>query len=267
MRLFKANRHRRWQQDLSAYIDGRLEPRKQRALEVHLAECASCQQEMEALRGVVALLHRVREVPVPRSFALSQAPTRTMWWATLHAAPLRYATAAAALLLLAVAVGDLVTGQPTIFAPEATPATERRGVQAPEEPSDETIITAAAPTSGETAIPAVTPTPQPRPTAAADETEEAMREPSLLTTAPVPGAEETAVPAVTPTPQPKIVAAPEKTEEIMRETALPEPALEEPRTTDAFFLWAEVALGVILAVLAALVTIQWWLGRRKRVWH
>ena len=226
MRLFKANRHRRWQQDLSAYIDGRLEPRKQRALEVHLAECAACQQELESLRGVIALLHRVREVPVPRSFALSQAPTRTMWWATLHAAPLRYATAAAALLLLAVAVGDLVTGQPTIFGPEATPATERRGVQAPEEPSDETIFTAAAPATGETAVP-----------------------------------------AVTPTPQPKIVAAPEKTEEAMRETALPEPAPEEPRTTDVFFLWAGVALAVILALLAALVTIQWWLGRRKRVWH
>ena len=226
MRLIKGDKHRRWQQDLSAYIDGQLEPREQRALEAHLAECASCQDELEALRGVVALLHRVPQVRVPRSFALSEAPVRGTWWSTGYTAPLRYATAAAALLLLAVAVGDLVTGQPTTIVPEAAPAAERRGDQAPEGPLDETVFMA-----------------------------------------PAPAAERTAVPEAALTPQPVGAGAPEKAEADMTETALAAPAPEELRTEDTLFrwVWVEVALGMLLAVLAALVATQWWLGRRRRV--
>ncbi|MFC1935415.1 anti-sigma factor family protein [Chloroflexota bacterium] len=226
MRLFKSHRHRRWQQDVSAYIDGRLEPHKQQALEMHLAECVSCREEMEALRGVVTLLHRLPQVPVPRSFALSEAPVRRMGWGILYAAPLRYATAAAALLLLAIAVGDLVTDQPTAIAPDAAPAAERREEQAPDEALDKTAFTAESPTG-----------------------------------------EGIAVPAVTPTPQPVGAGTPEKAGEDMTETALAAPAPEELRTEDTLFrwVWVEVALGVLLAVLAVLVATQWWLGRRRRV--
>ena len=141
MRLFIGNKHRRWQQDLSAYLDGQLEPHKREALESHLIQCASCQEELEALRGVVALLHRVPQVPVPRSFTLSQAPARRVWLSAGYAAPLRYATAAAALLLLAVAIGDLVTGQPSVTAPEALPSAEYQEDSA----VDEAARTTAAP--------------------------------------------------------------------------------------------------------------------------
>ena len=49
MRLFQRDRHRR--DDLSAYIDGQLDPRRQEAEEGHLAGCASCRQELEELRA------------------------------------------------------------------------------------------------------------------------------------------------------------------------------------------------------------------------
>lgn len=219
MRLLKGDKHRRWQQGLSAYIDGYLEPHAQQALQRHLAECIPCQEELEALRGVVALLHRVPQVPVPRSFTLSQAPIRKMWWATRYSAPLRYATAAAALLLLAVAVGDLVTGQPPIAAPAGPAAMERRDEQAPEGTLDDTALTAIAPA---------------------------------------------ALPGATPTPQPMAATALDKAEEAVAPMAFPTPATEETRDVDTLFRWAEVALGAILAVMAALVAIQWRLSRRRR---
>ena len=214
MRLFEGRKHRRWQEELSAYIDGHLVPRKQEELQRHLAECSSCQQELEELQGVVALLRRVPMVSVPRSFTLSQAPARIIWWDVRYAAPLRYSTAVVAFLLLAVVVGDLLTVQRSVVTPEA-PATlelqEDEGAVAP--------MQAPAPT-----MEAIVPEGEP-------------------------------APGSVPAPQPAAARAAEGTPEDA-------PASEEPDNGDTLFFWAEVALGVLLAVVATLVAVQLWLRRR-----
>ncbi|MBI4340192.1 MAG: zf-HC2 domain-containing protein [Chloroflexi bacterium] len=136
MKLTKGISHARWQEDLSAYVDGRLASGRQQALGAHLSECLLCQRELAGLREVVALLRRVPQAPVPRSFTLSQAPARRPWWLGAML-PLRYATAVAAVLLVAVITGDLVirstgTGASTL-APAASPSPAAAVVQdAPE---------------------------------------------------------------------------------------------------------------------------------------
>ena len=93
---------------LSSYIDGEVEPAELREVEEHLAACDSCRRELDTLRFTVSLLQELPEVPVRRSFSLSEAPgpVRTApslgWYASL-------ATSMAALLLVALLAGD-VTG-------------------------------------------------------------------------------------------------------------------------------------------------------------
>ncbi len=106
MRLLQRDRHRR--NDLSAYLDGQLDPRTRESVEGHLTGCASCRQELEELRTMVGLLQRVTQVETPRSFTLSEAPTMAPAWTVRYTTPLRYATATAALLLIVVVTGDLV---------------------------------------------------------------------------------------------------------------------------------------------------------------
>lgn len=106
MRLLQRDRHRR--DDLSAYIDGQLDARRRESVEGHLAGCASCRQELEELRTMVGLLRRIAQVETPRSFTLAEAPRMAQAWTVRYTAPLRYATATAALLLVAVVTGDLV---------------------------------------------------------------------------------------------------------------------------------------------------------------
>ena len=117
MWLFK-NRHGRWQEGLSAYLDAQLEPSEQRKLERHLASCTSCQEELESLRATVALLQRVPQVAVPRSFRLIEEPMPIgVPWTIRYTVPLRYAASAAGLLFLVVAVGDLMTSDGGLTSP------------------------------------------------------------------------------------------------------------------------------------------------------
>ena len=119
MRLFRY-RHGRWQKSLSAYLDAQLEPSGQRKLEQHLASCTSCQEELGSLRATVALLQRVPQVAVPRSFRLIEEPMPVgVPWTVRYTVPLRYAAAAAGLLFLVVAVGDLMTSDGGLTRPVA----------------------------------------------------------------------------------------------------------------------------------------------------
>ena len=128
--LFK-NRHGRWQERLSAYLDAQLEPSEQRKLEQHLASCTSCQEELESLRTTVALLQRVPQVAVPRSFRLIEEPMPIgVPWTIRYTVPLRYAAAAAGLLFLVVAVGDLMTSDGGLTGP-VSPSQELDAVSPP----------------------------------------------------------------------------------------------------------------------------------------
>ncbi len=58
------------QEQLSAALDGMLEPDEQAALDTHLAGCETCARELEELRQVRLLLRAVPEPALPRSFLL-----------------------------------------------------------------------------------------------------------------------------------------------------------------------------------------------------
>lgn len=87
----------------SLYIDGQLSPSDVERVERHIEECNACRRELESLRAVVGLLHRVPMVSPRRSFAIAaRVPRRSP--VALRA--LRVATAVAVLLMAFVFVGD-----------------------------------------------------------------------------------------------------------------------------------------------------------------
>jgi Putative zinc-finger len=58
--------HDEWNDRLSEYIDGELEPSERRSLEAHLTGCAECRADVAALRAVVARAGSLTDTP-PRS--------------------------------------------------------------------------------------------------------------------------------------------------------------------------------------------------------
>ena len=61
--------HDEWNDRLSEYIDGELEPSERRALEAHLTDCAECQADVAALRAVAARAGSLTDSP----------PTSNLW--------------------------------------------------------------------------------------------------------------------------------------------------------------------------------------------
>ncbi|TAK33837.1 MAG: hypothetical protein EPO21_11440 [Chloroflexota bacterium] len=60
---------------LSPYIDDQVTPTERSTVETHLRGCSACARELDTLRETTALLRRVPQVTVPRSFTL-EAPRR-----------------------------------------------------------------------------------------------------------------------------------------------------------------------------------------------
>ncbi len=86
-------------------MDHQLTSSEQGLVEDHLERCEACRQKLEALRGVVNLLHRVPLVSPLRSFALAEVVPKR------RAAPLAVlstATAVAVLLLAFFFVSDVL---------------------------------------------------------------------------------------------------------------------------------------------------------------
>lgn len=183
MRKPFVRRHRFTEEDLSAYLDGRLSAAESARLEEHLASCEPCRSQLGELRAVVEGLRALPPVPAPRSFALRpeevRARPRPAAWAFGPAG-----AAAAALLLFVVLVGvDLGTpGR------EGTP--EGAGIQVAPEMAYDTEQPALG------AAPAPTPPPPPavRAPATGEEKEEGISEPTAAAApaeAPAPTAQPT----------------------------------------------------------------------------
>lgn len=147
---------------LSPYFDRRLGAREQAQVEAHLARCVACRAELESLRATIELLHNLSSVPVPHSFALREAPQprgATGW--TILVSPLRYATAVATVLLLALFLGDVLGWLPPAMPPTAElPVPTSAAPALPTAPS----VPTAAPVPAAPAPPAPTAvsTPPPR---------------------------------------------------------------------------------------------------------
>jgi hypothetical protein len=62
----------RQREQLSAYLDGELEPDEHATLERHLTDCPACQEELRQLRATRALLRAMPVPALPRSFTLPE---------------------------------------------------------------------------------------------------------------------------------------------------------------------------------------------------
>lgn len=234
MWVFNINRHRRWQEKLSASIDERLDPSEQQELERHLAECSSCREELESLRATVVLLRQMPQVPVPRSFRLTEAPLpRTLSWTVRYVAPLRYATAAAAVLFLAIALGDVLLPPNGVIEPAIAPV-ERQAITPSPAP-----ITAPAQSAPAFAPDAPDLTAVPAPEAADTQEMEASSAFSA-------DAEEEALPEATVAAEEVPAELPEQDRSVLS------------RTLD----WLVVATGALFVGMAILVFLQWQAARR-----
>lgn len=73
MKLLRFRRHGSWSEHLAALADGTIEPAARERLEVHLAGCGRCRQELADLRALRTALQRLPDLEVPRSFRLTPA--------------------------------------------------------------------------------------------------------------------------------------------------------------------------------------------------
>ena len=149
------NRHSRLRGLISAYVDGQVTESERSRVEAHLAGCDQCRSELEGLRATVSLLRALPELPVPRSFALHEAPARVtstsqLVWGT------RFATAAAGSLVAALLIGNAVG----VFA-------QSGGVSGLDGPAPEVATAKVAPQARAPSAPTALPSPAPAPEVAA----------------------------------------------------------------------------------------------------
>lgn len=276
MGFFTSNNHRRWRQNLSAYLDRRLSPEAQHALEAHLATCEGCRKELAALQATVSLLRALPQAAAPRSFALRQAPVARPWWLR-YDAPLRLAAAATAMLLVTVIAGDLLTTPagtaPSPFAAPRGPAVYSTATQTAGGGAS-AVTNAAAPVQQDTGLTASpTPAPTTSPVAAKALTasgaygapglaftanQAASSTPELATSsAPLP---------VAPQPEQGDWAAVTATDMSSQNTAQPasqaavpqKPAVETAGAPNSrLWRWGEGLLASLLVMLLTLTLLQW----------
>ena len=121
MLIFKRGHAHINQDDLSEYLDGRLSGTAAARIDRRLTECATCRQDLDALRSTVSLLQQMPELTLPRSFIMPAPPPAPV--AVRPQAPLRmpqwvYSGAAAtAALVFAILVSADATG---LLAPKLT---------------------------------------------------------------------------------------------------------------------------------------------------
>ena len=101
---------------LSEYLDGRLDDRRRGHLEVHLASCRQCREELATLTATKSYLSELPQVRVPRPFyvtAVQQGPAKALpfWYGLLPG--LRLATSAAAALFVAVVATSAMSTFPS----------------------------------------------------------------------------------------------------------------------------------------------------------
>ncbi len=133
--FLRVGRHGRLRELLSAYVDGQVSASEASRVQKHLAACAECRRELEALRATVSLLRSLPQVQPSRSFALAEAPEPAdRRWPVAWGA--RAAMSVAGLVLAALLLGDAVglvrqaTGrEPSLAAMEAEVVVEKEVIK------------------------------------------------------------------------------------------------------------------------------------------
>lgn len=198
---------------ISAYIDHQLSPPERAEVDRHLATCPACRRDLQTLQWTVSLVRAVPQRPVPRSFTLpvpAAAPERTRRF-SLHWSYnfLRAATAVAAMFLVLVVSGDLLTRTSTFtapapaLAPMSQPAAlEEKAAELAAEPT-RAAFAAEAPQAA-----AATPAEAKQSRVQADAVPTATQAAGLFGVPAVPLTQLPAPPAISGTPVPGGVAAP-----------------------------------------------------------
>lgn len=120
--------HHRAKDLISAYLDQQVTAEEKQFFELHIAACADCRAQLEAIRSMVAALRAMPVVKAPRSFVLpremAKQPKRSIfaWYPAL-----RLATALAALAFVVLFAGDVLIGRSgsggaALSVPAAAPA-------------------------------------------------------------------------------------------------------------------------------------------------
>lgn len=103
--------------DLSAYVDGQLEPPARDRLEAHIETCTPCREALAELRALRSALQELPPAMAPRSFALREADVRVEAKPSLTPArppALLGGLASVALVAFVALVGVDVLGQPSV---------------------------------------------------------------------------------------------------------------------------------------------------------
>jgi|GEM_PF-974500 hypothetical protein len=208
---------------LSAYLDNQLTTAERAKVQAHLATCPVCAAELGDLQATVGLLARLPAVPLPRSFVLAEAPARPSLLDRLLGpawgyGALRLATVVAALLLVVLISGDLLTQYLTPRAAMLTPTPELLARQS--QPSEALpAVPATMPAAPQAVAPTKPAAPAPLAAGSPAPTEAFKALPTPLPTTVLP----TRGPLPTSTPR----APTDVTVATSRATATPSPA--EPR--------------------------------------
>ncbi len=149
--FLRVGRHGRLRELLSAYVDGQVSASEASRVREHLAACAECRRELEALRATVSLLRSLPQVQPSRSFALAEAPEPAdRRWPVAWGA--RAAMSVAGLVLAALLLGDAVglvrqaTGrEPSLAAMEAEVVVEKEVVKEVQVPGETVVVTKEVP--------------------------------------------------------------------------------------------------------------------------
>jgi len=135
--------------ELSAYIDGALDPAARAAVDGHLVTCAVCRAHVAQLRATVALVQALPD-PVPSRRLVPRLTTAPAWLAPLRTI-MTLASGAAVFLFLASALATNITPLATSGAPGTTAR----------EASGDTAVKGQAPAAQPAGAPTVTPAPAP----------------------------------------------------------------------------------------------------------
>ncbi len=145
MRLLRFRRHPVSEEQLSAYLDGRLSASDKERIDSHIRSCGACAGKLAETRALAAELQRLPRVKAPRSFAISpqmaaelrrdrQTQQRTS--ARRAYLGLSGATAAAALVLIGLVAGTALMSSGNNGTPASGPvAASRQTAASPESKS------------------------------------------------------------------------------------------------------------------------------------
>jgi anti-sigma factor RsiW len=101
----------RMEKQMMPYVDGRLKVSEQRAVEAHLAGCATCRVRVNEFRAVSGLLDELPQIEPSGAFdarvraRVAAEPVKRSWWAVFAPSP-RAAFAASMLLLATIWIGS-----------------------------------------------------------------------------------------------------------------------------------------------------------------